>query len=413
MSTTNSKLIQHINAKNISATAKNSQAAAEAAKVSAEASLLNAEATFQVLRENLKQTDLLKKNLYVAIENNDALKEINVQLEEIGKGIGKFGQAIKEQTKLHKEHYDELKKEKALKEVLYNIKKYFKSLETVNDMAARAYGAKTLLNFLNAGDLKTKDLSDIKDKEFYDEQLESAENSLKNLSAEVRKELEDFEKLYSSYYGLKEADLRKEFPKYQKLNEYYEADYTKIEDDKPQPPMEIKRLDSVDWNAIEGSLENQKFAKVTGYATVGLFILMVSFCREKSSQEIMAGITSIPLWAWIYFRYKISTFKTDNLSQYQKSDYKHLVKMREEYNQRLQRYEAQASEKKSELNSEVGTLNKKMELENDTIVKYNKSIDEELADAEQNRRKILETMKSDINSYLDSHPKIQEFLPKV
>jgi len=69
--------------------------------------------------------------------------------------------------------------------------------------------------------------------------------------------------------------------------------------------------------------------------------------------------------------------------------------------------------KKSELNSEVGTLNKKMELENDTIVKYNKSIDEELADAEQNRRKILETMKSDINSYLDSHPKIQEFLPKV
>ncbi len=413
MSTTNSKLIQHINAKNISATSKNSQAAAQAAKISAEASLLNVEATFQVLRENLKQTDILNKNLYVAIENNEALKEINVQLEEIGKGIGKFGQALKEQTKLHKEHYDELKKEKALKEVLYNIKKYFKSLESLDDTAAKAYGAKTLLNFLNAGDLKTKDLSDIKDKEYYDEQLEAAENSLKNLSAETRKELEDFEKLYSSYNGLKEADLRKEFPKYQNLNEYYEADYTKIEDGRPQMPMEIKKFVPLDWNAIEGVIENQKFARITGYTTVGLFILMMAFCREKSSQEMMAGITSIPLWAWIYFRYKITTFKTENLAKYQRSDYKHFINMRDEYNQRVQRYDAQAEVKKGEADTEVEVLNKKIELENNSVVDYNKSIDEELASTEKNRSEILESMKSSINSYLNSHPKIQEFLPKV
>jgi len=115
--------------------------------------------------------ELLQYNAAIAVENNRELKSIGNTLNGIGFVLNDLLSSserqvatLERQEALHKEHYDSVKKEKALKEVLYNLKKFQDTLHSVNDPIAEAYGSKIFLKMLEARDFGTKDLSEIADK---------------------------------------------------------------------------------------------------------------------------------------------------------------------------------------------------------------------------------------------------------
>ena len=287
MSFSNSNLVHFFNTSNLAK-------AKELTKINAEASILTGKVVTEVLRENYKQTELSKKSLYIAIRNNQALEEMNSNLVDIGKGINilnrnfskmtdtmregfaELTKVQKEQTKIHKEHYDTIEKEKALKEILYNMKKYFSALKEMNDPISKAYSAKVLLKMLEEGDLKTKDLSEIKDKEYYDEQILEAKKFIAALTAEESNQLENFETLYSSYdifLNIKpEAHLPEPEPK--SLMQLKVIDLRKFEQQRVSKTYHQESFDYDSIRELEEKInKNKKSQKVTNYIILGDILL--------------------------------------------------------------------------------------------------------------------------------------------
>lgn len=185
-------------------------------------------------RESLK-LDMMRLQVQVrmaeiASESNHELKKISNELNSIGysidsmadrisSGLDEVKNSVDYQTSIHKEHYNELKKEKVLKQVLYEMKKFQDNCEKTGDKFQAGFGGKILLSLINIHSFSTKDLSDIKDKEYFDEIMTKSINAWDNLEEKKKQEIDDFEKIYFTYNELSKIPIDKKLKKIFPLKE--------------------------------------------------------------------------------------------------------------------------------------------------------------------------------------------------
>jgi len=442
MSFSNSNLVHFFNTSNLAK-------AKELTKINAEASILTGKVVTEVLRENYKQTELSKKSLYIAIRNNQALEEMNSNLVDIGKGINILNRNIskmtdtmregfaeltkvqKEQTKIHKEHYDTIEKEKALKEILYNMKKYFSALKEMNDPISKAYSAKVLLKMLEEGNLKTKDLSEIKDKEYYDEQISEANKIIGSLTEQESLQLENFETLYSSYDVFMNVQVEDHFPKPKILTRLKAIDHRKFTKKNISKPDERDYYDKDNIKELEEKInENKKKQKTINLIIIGdiiffifhlLLLIKVDFGKDhpiyQFSPVFLIYMTLLPiLVGWKIFLFsgnKKDKFKLEELKNLYEQNVQRKKKNEEEkYLQDLkenEEVEKQFENEKEQLKSH----NAKIEKENLEILNFNNDLELKIKQAKEAKKEFIDNLQNELNSFLEKHSKIQEFLPKV
>ncbi len=218
MSLNDNNLVQFYNIYNIQRTARATNATAMMTLDIAKSNREIAHYAQQSFELDQMRATVEVEMAMTAAENNKQLKAISNDLTEIGfsiykmtnrldAGLGKVKDAIKDQTEIHKKHYDKLEREKVLKEILYNMKKYQDYCESMGDQLQLGFGGKILLNLVKNYNFETKDLADIKDKEYYDKIISNAEKSWKSLNKESREEFENFENVYYTYKELYKINI--------------------------------------------------------------------------------------------------------------------------------------------------------------------------------------------------------------
>ncbi len=150
--------------------------------------------------------------LQVAVDTNAELKSINQTLNAMGFVMQDVAGSLQRQEKMHAEHYDAVKKEKALKEVLYNFKKFHATSSESGDAIVGASGARILSQMVAAAGFSTKDLSEIADKEYFDARMSDAKKLVSSLAGAQHQELDDFEYAYGAYQYLSGYDLAADNP---------------------------------------------------------------------------------------------------------------------------------------------------------------------------------------------------------
>lgn len=163
------------------------------------------------------QTGLLASNLEFTIKNNIELQNINQTLNNIGFVLTDIASSTLRQEQMHKKHYDSIEREKALKEILYNCKKYIEKVKVLNDPIVTVCGSKNFLELFSKVGFTTKDLSEIADKEYFDERIKDAKNEISKLTLEQKEELENFEYIYSAYHYILDRNFNEDLEQKQEL----------------------------------------------------------------------------------------------------------------------------------------------------------------------------------------------------
>ncbi|MCB1138165.1 MAG: hypothetical protein KDK23_05380 [Leptospiraceae bacterium] len=166
--------------------------------------------------------ELLQLNAEIAYDSNAQLRTMNETLNKVGLVLQDMQSELQQQTQsllrqeeLHRQHYADLNREKGLKEILYGMKKYQEKFIEVDDAIMKAYASRRMLDLLRAHNMKTEDLTDIKDKEYYDERVEAAEKFIGALTPEQMQQLLDFEHVYGLHVALSSIHKSAIFPEYQ------------------------------------------------------------------------------------------------------------------------------------------------------------------------------------------------------
>ena len=282
-------------------TAANTRATAMHTAVTAKATMDIAMSNRQIVEQldtSLRLQDESNRiNRFIAnvtIENNKELRQVNEQLDKIGHGLEairesteKTVSAIESQTELHRKHYQGLEKQNVLREILYNMKKFMGKLTSDSDEMSKAYGARKLLVLINEGDFGTKDLTEIKDKEYFDEVYETCEKTWQELSLGKKQELEDLEKLY---YLTKEL-------------EYFDPEPLAEKELPLKPYLEYKELDLKRPEKAEVSLPPimQKYPMLQNAKNrLGSMLKKYEFAKTWSKLSIPVGI-GVTIFGFIFF----------------------------------------------------------------------------------------------------------------
>ncbi len=177
----------------------------------------------QQAQEQGLTNDLLRFNSRPAIVNNKQLSNIYNNLKHIGfvlqdinislAGTAGFSE-LKE--KKYKEHYNELKKEKILKEVLLNIDYYQSELNSSIDMYYTVLGSNIILDIFKELNFSAADLKDNEDKEYFNERVKDIKNANNSAPQKIKDEINEFEKLYAFFNYLFTKEI------YNELNSFSE-----------------------------------------------------------------------------------------------------------------------------------------------------------------------------------------------
>lgn len=300
MSFNDSNLVQFYNTYNLADTKKSAKAIVassfDAARSTREIAQY-ARASFEL---DKMRAQVEVENLKTVIENNQQLKNISYELESIGysiyemankisTGLGEVRSAIDNQTVLHKEHYDELKKEKVLKEVLYQMEKFQENCLKDNDNFQYGFGSKIIKSIIANHSFGTKDLNDIKDKEYFDKILKNAEKGWSSISDKQKDEIDNFEFMYFTYNELSEISSNLD----ERVNNIYPLQELEIPRNasipkepvletlsKPQilekNPLIIEKIGDVN-----NFFDNMKKVRIAFYITLGFCLLsFIVFIRS-------------------------------------------------------------------------------------------------------------------------------------
>jgi|GEM_PF-2774816 len=205
----NSNVLALLNTYNAGKIADNTSRQARAAEDSAAANRYMAAQLEESLQLQQHQAEMQHMMLESVAQHNRQLNAIRAELSEVGFAIEGLSSDIRRQTDIHKQHYDEIKKEKKLKEVLYNFEKYLASCEQDKDKLAAAYGSRKTAEMVGSTGFTTADLSDKSDKKDYDSLMARAEKAWASLAPADHEELASVEKMYFSYHELAALDVAK------------------------------------------------------------------------------------------------------------------------------------------------------------------------------------------------------------
>ncbi len=460
MSFKDSNMVSMYNTYNAAKTVKNTEAAAKASLVTAQANVMMTQQLDEMLELQSMGNQIAAASAQIAAQNNEELQSINQNLSSLGFAmksglsnidatLNKVGMAIHDvkdsintQTKLHKEHYDELKKEKALKEVLYSMNKFQDSLNQSTEKIASGFGAKQLLQILSDRDFKTKDLSQIADKEYYDKVVSKSKSSWNTLSTEEKQILESLEKNYFTYHQLKEFDVeelaKRQFKEKKLLS--FKSNEGEIEPPVKVLPPEPQLSDFVSNTVYLGKKDilfkltnkKEKLRKVFWFAILAIFLSFIAGMNMETKSAFQTFFMSIFLFTlfialpgiiigrfiiWSRIKFNFPYITKSDVKEFSLAELK-LEKAIKEWEAKIQKIEKSFQRESQEYQESLDLLKNENKAEADRIENENAKINSENEKIRSEKSKmikkhfaILEDIKSNVNGLLKENPKIQEFLP--
>lgn len=422
----NSNVLALLNSYNAGKIAENSSRQALAAEESAAANRYIAGQLDQSLQLQQRQAEMQHMMLESAAKQNRQLNALRQELSEVGFAIEGLGSDIRAQTDLHRQHYDEVKKEKKLKEVLYNFEKYLDACDRENDKVSAAYGSKKTAEMITATGFTTADLSDKADKKDYDALVERANAAWASLSDTEKEELASIEKMYFSYRELKSVNVAQmidaaapllpqaimAIPNAPESPSFKHPELHPILKKSPEllhREPEIRDMHARQKRLVAGAVGAAIVAIVSFFVAVsdtGLHLIFLKLIGALAC--IAAGITVMLIMkiSSLSHRYSAPLVQlvwalSEHQSALQKAHERHRIEMTA-YETKIaalgDQHKAEASRIKSQ-NEEIEAKNavirsKRSEIENQHIL-------------------VLDDLKSRVNIFLDKHKGIQEFLPKL
>jgi hypothetical protein len=158
------------------------------------------------IRTHFETQKLLGYANDIAIANHGQLSKINQTLHDLLAGQNELLDSQRESIQILSRiqegqdgHLAQIKRERALKEVLYQIEKQLSAMNSTGDKLTRAHMAELALEVIDGNGFRTRDLSELDDKRTYDSLMDSLKGSVRNLTQNESDELVQFRTIYGAY----------------------------------------------------------------------------------------------------------------------------------------------------------------------------------------------------------------------
>lgn len=401
--------------------------------------------------------------LQVAVASNEILGQIDRSLDQIGFGINQLHDDMarqealqaeqlrrqdehlrqqathidltRQQLELQKQQVEKVERDRLVKDLLYNLERYNKRLTKIADAVARAYGARRLLERLSISRFTSADLFEIADKRHFDEQMAIVNGFVSALDAEGKRTLEQFEKAYTDYLKANQTDLSADAPEARQRLTFSED---RVRRARPRPPehnghpLDSATADTLYVLAAHCTQKRLKARAITlaGGIAAGVFALLTALCvmaalngsgiampAALSTGVLM--IASLLLAACPPIRSKAANLLGEEGVDADADEEKlidryglnldqvtHLLDAWRQYAAAARAFDRD--------------LPKRLQQERTRIEEHNRTVEQTLAqrttliaDRKAKRSGSLGALRQWINAYLDKHPGIQDWVPKL
>ncbi|MCE5302615.1 MAG: hypothetical protein LLF97_05835 [Planctomycetaceae bacterium] len=351
--------------------------------------------------QQFQTNQLLAENLRVACRTNQLLGQISGTLDQI--------------ASMQATHFEQVQRERQLKEVIYQFDKFLCETEQYGDPVAAAYGVKRLLEIIDrpGNGFTTADLSDLNDKRQLDALLTRAKATLRNLPKEQYDELDEFEKLLGVYQQRLAMgfDAEEAFP--QKPHVSLSEDLRTFSQPSGTPPVcgTMKKAKSADC-ASYGFLVLGSFMTLMSVVGVPMAAADMAAGRRmvvESGESYPAivpliiysvfGLIGVPLFASFFF-----TRSTRKALREEAEKEQELANSRFESEKQVEQRQWEARKREEE--AKVATANQKIDA-------FNAQVEENRKKAKRVFDATMTDMRSLINGFLTSHPAILQFVSHV
>ncbi|MBB01204.1 MAG: hypothetical protein CMJ47_01005 [Planctomyces sp.] len=367
-----------------------------------------------------KMTDAAKIGLLVAqnvqqYHTNQILAQVHTEACRTNHFLGHMVSTLDQIAQMQETHFEQVQRERSLKEVIFQFEKFLDETEAYSDPIAAAFGMKRLFEVLDHPDngFSTADLSDLSDKRHFDLLTTRAKGLLTGLPRQEFIEMEEFEQLLGVYHErtANGFNAEKAFPKKPREQSLSVGTNNQEDDAKPPKSGAVEKADNADGIAILMLLVGG-FMSFIGLVGVPKGIADMSAGRRMVTQSGESYPAIVPLsicavMGVIGVGILVYAFSTRGK---RKALREHADRTQQEANERFEKKQVRLrKEREAELRSDQARLAQK-----------NKKIDAENAKIEEKRRQAtklfeatMEEMRSLINGFLDQHPPIQKFVPRV
>jgi hypothetical protein len=370
----------------------------------------------EIGRQQEVTNEILTLNTRVACENNQLLRGILGAMESL---------ALSDQ------------RERLLKELLYQVNKF---LNTDTEVAAEpvelALRARLFLHAVRDHQLSTADLADMSEKQLFDSITARAS---KAIAGSATKTLEDFELAYGMFRALKFSDPMAGHPKPDVPACPAEPalppePVLRPEPTKPELPEPSKPFMREDFDQnVAAELRVLKWASICGCGLAVFAILLLRY----TTQRLVGGLccaTALFLIVGCVASYPRLRRLKRSPAEYEKQRLAHEKKKRE-YDAEVVKWTAEMQAKtaayeveKAKWLAESGGIQREYEATISrirekwadtqqehmrTVREHEQSWSQQKQEVRARHKALLDHMCMEINSFLDHHPGLQEFLPKV
>lgn len=149
-------------------------------------------------RSNAIQGELVD----LAIETNSLLSDIGGSLQELKVSQDRTNELLAKSIEVQTDHYMLDKRERVLKDALFRWSEVLTSGEGLSDPHWVLIASRTLMAFLEKWKFSTEDLQDAKEKRSFLDLTKQAKTSIKNSAKEILTEVNLFQALYDEYMKL-------------------------------------------------------------------------------------------------------------------------------------------------------------------------------------------------------------------
>ena len=393
--------------------------------------------------------DLLEASNRIAIESNAELSNINGTLLELldrqSKSVdlqNKTNQILSNIQTDQKQHLNQVRRERALKEVLFQIEKYLESPCFSKNRMTSFFAAELLLNVLDQNGFGTQDLGDITDKRFYDSILIKAKDIIRSVSIEENVKLNEFRQAYGVYVLRKEqgpskTDRKKNisawiptqspFKPYEHISRPVLQEETVKEEDlsgsstlsyeeaKEQALKEYMQKNNLHFITIDRMRRNFLL-----YSCGSSFFFKKYYSNEYEKSVSFIYRNWISYKSKPYLNSEEVKARVEDLIESPRTKYQKEKRIRlDDFNIKLQAWKDQQSELEKWRKSteewesrEAQRLIKYNQEVQDTKL-YNLGLDEKQQSYNKTFSNVLDALRKRINGFLDENLSLQDFFDKV
>jgi hypothetical protein len=370
----------------------------------------------EIGRQQAVTNEVLTLNTRVACENNQLLRGILGAVESL---------AVSDQ------------RERLLKELLYQVNKFLKAgTDVALDPVEQALRARLFLHAVRDHQLSTADLADLSEKQLFDSITARA---LKATAGPAHKRLEDFELAYGMFRALKFSDPMAGYPKPAVPASPAElalpqAPALKPEPVKPQLPKPSKPFMREDFEHDVTAREKALKLAFIGGCILGVMSLLLLRYTTQRLVGGLCGATSLFLligYAMSYSQLRAikgspAEYERERLAhEKRKKEYdKEVAKWTAEmqamtaaYEQDMAQWSVENSVLQREHEATVSRIREKWaDMQRDyaqAMKEHEQAWSKQKQEVRERHKGLLDHMCIELNSFLDNHPGLQEFLPKV